>query len=288
MKMDIDRFRIPGGKKVDLGKIPTRIKPMLPSGRDMDQAIKEGKEELIRLQNILYAGGEYALLLVFQAMDAAGKDGAIKHLISGVDPHGFEVHSFKKPSETELKHDFLWRTNLRLPERGKIGIFNRSYYEEVIAVRVHPEHLEAQKLPGPTGSNPFWSGRYRSIVESENHLHRNGTRIVKFFLHVSKEEQRKRLLKRIDKPEKNWKFNIGDIGARKSWGEYMKAYASCLEATSTESAPWYAIPADDKENARLIISRIVLDTLGGMGLKHPVLPKDKLRELEQIRKHLIR
>ncbi len=293
MKIDIDEFRIPPGKKVAIGKLPTRITPLYRSTQEQEKIFEEGKKEIVRLQNLLYASGEYAILLVFQAMDAAGKDGAIKHLVSGVDPHGCEVHSFKKPSEAELKQDFLWRTNVRLPERGKIGIFNRSYYEEVIAVRVHPELLLAQKLPSgkagkaEAGSKSFWSGRYRSIVESENHLHRSGTRIVKFFLNVSKEEQRKRLLKRIDKPEKNWKFNIGDIEARKLWGEYMQAYQSCLEATSTDSAPWYSIPADDKANARLIISRILLDTLVSLDLKYPVLSKDKLGELEQVRKHLM-
>lgn len=289
MKINIDQFRIPPGKKVDLGGLPTAIAPLFSSEKDLEKSNEEVKKEIISQQKILYASGEYGLLLVFQGMDAAGKDGAIKHLISGVDPHGFEVHSFKKPSEEELKHDFLWRTHVRLPERGKIGVFNRSYYEEVVVVRMHPDLLKAQHLPSVSnGSQSLWSDRFRSIVESENHLHRNGTRIVKFFLHISKEEQRRRLIKRIDKPEKNWKFNLGDIEARNAWDGYMKAYEACLQATSTDVAPWYAIPADDKVNARLIISGILRQTLVSMKLRFPMLPKDKLAELEQVRKHLLK
>jgi PPK2 family polyphosphate:nucleotide phosphotransferase len=220
-------------------------------------------------------------------MDAAGKDSAIRHVMSGVNPQGCHVSSFKQPSQTELKHDFLWRTNARLPERGMIGIFNRSYYEEVIVVRVHPELLLPQGVPPESaGSKALWKERYRSILDSEAHLHRNGTRIIKFFLHVSKEEQRKRLLSRIEEPEKNWKFSIADLEERKLWKHYMKAYEDCIEATTTEDAPWYAVPADDKKNARLIISKIIIENLRKLKMKYPVLGKDKLKELQEIRKLL--
>ena len=203
-------------------------------------------------------------------MDAAGKDGAIRHVMSGVNPQGCQVFSFKHPSAEELEHDFLWRTTRRLPERGRIGIFNRSYYEEVLIVRVHPEILRSQGLPDELlDEKTIWQERYRSIVDLEKHLHRNGTRIIKFFLHLSKEEQRKRFLERIDEPDKNWKFSLADIEERKFWKHYMKAYEACLSATSTKHAPWYVVPADDKENARLIISQIILDTLKELKMSYP-------------------
>ena len=207
--------------------------------------------QLADRQNLLYAHDRYALLLIFQAMDAAGKDGVIKHVMSGINPQGCQVFSFKHPSATELDHDFLWRTTECLPERGRIGIFNRSYYEEVLIVRVHPEILQAQRLPDEAleGSG-IWKRRYQSIVDHERHLHRNGTRIVKFFLHLSKEEQARRFLARIDDPAKNWKFSAGDIAERARWKDYMRAYEECLEATSTEHAPWFIVPADDKQNAQ--------------------------------------
>ena len=198
-------------------------------------------------------------------MDAAGKDGAIRHVMSGVNPQGCQVFSFKHPSAEELEHDFLWRTTRDLPERGRIGIFNRSYYEEVLIVRVHPGDSRSESIAARVGrrDKPIWRDRYRSIVDLENHLHRNGTRIIKFFLHLSKEEQRKRFLERIDEPDKNWKFSLADIEERKFWNQYMKAYGECLTATSTANAPWYVVPADDKENARLIVSQIILDRFEG-------------------------
>ena len=220
-------------------------------------------------------------------MDAAGKDSAIKHLMSGVNPQGCQVYSFKQPSPEELDHDFLWRTTRSLPERGRIGIFNRSYYEEVLIVRVHPEILRAQGLPAESTSRKgFWKDRYRSIVNMEAHLDRNGTRILKFFLHISKDEQRKRFLKRIDEPEKNWKFSMADIGERKLWKHYREAYEDCFKATSTRHSPWYVVPADDKENARLILSEIILGALRSLPIRYPKVNPEHRKELLAIRKQL--
>ena len=231
--------------------------------------------------------GRYAVLLVFQGMDAAGKDGVIRHVMSGVDPQGCDVHSFKQPSAEELNHDFLWRTTRRLPERGRIGIFNRSYYEDVLIVRVHPELLDAQRLP-VTERQSVWEGRYQSIVESEKHLHRNGTRIVKFFLHLSEEEQRQRFLERADAPEKSWKLTATDIDERKLWKQYMRAYEACLSATSTATAPWYVVPADDKKTARLIVARVILETLQSLKLSYPKPSAARQKELHALRKLLER
>ena len=285
--MDIKHFRVKPGKKIDLGKWPTQVKPYYASKEDYAVKLAEGVAGMDERQNLLYASNEYALLLVFQAMDAAGKDSAIRHVMSGVNPQGCHVSSFKKPSAEELRHDFLWRANQRLPERGMIGIHNRSYYEEVLVVRVHPELLDGEGVPpSAADSKSFWKGRFQSIVDAESHLHRNGTRMIKFFLHVSKEEQRKRLLARIDEPEKNWKFSAADLVERKLWKQYMAAYEDCLTQTSTEDAPWYAVPADDKKNARLIISRIIMDTMKAMKMEYPVLGKDKAKKLREIRSQL--
>jgi PPK2 family polyphosphate:nucleotide phosphotransferase len=229
--------------------------------------------------------GRYALLVIFQGMDAAGKDGVIRHVMSGIDPQGCHVWSFKAPSAEELKHDFLWRTTLPLPERGRIAIFNRSYYEEVLVVRVHPELLDAQRLP-PAEPQSVWQGRYQSIVDSESHLHRNGTRIVKVFLHLSEDEQRQRFLQRADDPEKSWKLTLGDLEERKLWKQYMRAYEACLAATSTATAPWYVVPADDKKTARLIVARIVLETLQALKLTYPKPTKARQKELHTLRKLL--
>jgi PPK2 family polyphosphate:nucleotide phosphotransferase len=238
-------------------------------------------------QQLLYASNSHALLLIFQAMDAAGKDGVIRHVMSGVNPQGCQVFSFKHPSEEELQHDFLWRTTRDLPERGKIGIFNRSYYEDVLIARVHPEILRSEGVPDlPDDEKNIWHDRYRSIVHLERHLTANGTRIVKFFLHLSEEEQRKRFLARIDEPDKNWKFSLADIEERKFWKDYMKAYEQCLGETSTRDAPWYVIPADDKENARLIVSQIILETLDGLKMRYPEISPERKRELQTIRKRL--
>ena len=274
-------------EKVELNECPTIVKPYCKSKKQYQKLLEEHIETLSSLQRLHYASGRYALLLIFQGMDAAGKDGAIRHVMSGVNPQGCEVFSFKQPSSEELKHDFLWRTTCRLPERGRIGIFNRSYYEEVLIARVHPEILRGQGLPVELlDEKTIWKERYRSITDLEDHLHRNGTRIVKVFLHMSKDEQRKRFLERIDEPDKNWKFSLADIHERKFWHHYMKAYEACLNATSTHDAPWYVVPADDKENARVIVSQIVLDALNELKMAYPKTTPKRLSELESIRKEL--
>ncbi len=280
-------FCVPEGKKVDLGKWPTRVKRAYKSKKKYHQVLAEQVDELTSLQRLHYASNGYAVLVIFQGMDAAGKDGAIRHVMSGVNPQGCQVFSFTQPSAEELEHDFLWRTTRRLPERGRIGIFNRSYYEEVLIVRVHPELLAAQGLPDEAQRGKvIWDDRFQSIVELENHLHRNGTRIVKVFLHQSKDEQRKRFIKRIDDPDKNWKLSVADVEERKLWKRYMHAYEACLGATSTEVAPWYVVPADDKKNARLIISEIILDVFRGLDMAYPKPGAKRRRELQAIRQRL--
>ena len=287
MKIDTGDFQVKEGEKVNLKKWPTLVKPVYKSKKQYSKLLQHQVEELSELQRLLYASNRYALLLIFQAMDAAGKDGAIRHVMSGVNPQGCQVFSFKHPSATELEHDFLWRTTGSLPERGRIGIFNRSYYEEVLIVRVHPEILRSESLPDALRDEcSTWTERYRSIVDLESHLYRNGTRIVKFFLHLSKEEQRKRFLARIDEPDKNWKFSLADIQERKYWEQYMTAYEDCLSATSTSDAPWYVVPADDKENSRLIISEIILDALKSLKLAYPKTSAERRQELQAIRKQL--
>jgi len=287
MKIDLNEFRVREGDPVRLKAWPTRIKPCYKSKEDYAHILAGHVEKLSARQNLLYAQNQYSLLLIFQAMDAAGKDGAIKHVMSGVNPQGCQVFSFKQPSAQDLAHDFLWRTTRCLPERGHIGIFNRSYYEEVLIVRVHPEILHGQGLPaGVLDDADFWPHRYRSILDLEKHLHRNGTRIVKIFLHLSKEEQRRRFLARIDDPDKNWKFSRADLEERKRWKDYQRAYEDCLAATSTRIAPWYVVPADDKENARLIISQVLLDTLGGLKLSYPKPDQGHRKELHAIRQLL--
>ena len=259
MKIDCDDFRVPEGKKVSLAMRQTNIKPLYKSRKHYGTLIEEHIAELSLQQSLLYASNSHSLLLIFQAMDAAGKDSAIKHVMSGVNPQGCQVFSFKHPSTAELAHDFLWRTTRCLPERGQIGIFNRSYYEEVLIVRVQREILRSEGLPSEASkARDFWQQRYRSITDLESHLHRNGTRIIKFFLHLSKGEQRRRFLHRIDEPDKNWKFSMADIEQRKFWMHYQEAYEACLGATSTKTSPWYSVPADDKQNAHLIISQIIL------------------------------
>src|SRR5580693_8975520 len=289
MKINSDDFRVQAGKKVDLSHWPTVVKPICKSKKAYQKLLQEHVERMSSLQQLHYASNRYALLLIFQGMDAAGKDGAIRHVMSGVNPEGCQVSSFKQPSAEELEHDFLWRTTRRLPERGQIGIFNRSYYEEVLVVRVHPEILRSQGLPEELrDENTIWEGRYRSIVDLESHLYRNGTRTVKVFLHLSWEEQRKRFLERIDEPEKNWKFSLADIHERKYWKHYMEAYEDCLHATSTHHAPWYVVPADDKENARLIVSKIVIDAFHDLKMAYPKTTAKRRRELKSIRKLLER
>ena len=284
MKIKTDEFRIGEGKSVHLDKLPTRIDPVYNSKEQYAELLRDQTEQLCELQELLYASSRYSLLVIFQAMDAAGKDGAIKHVLSGINPQGCQVFSFKQPSAIELSHDFLWRTNNCLPERGRIGVFNRSYYEEVLVVRVHPEFLHAQNIPDElVDPKKIWEGRYRSIRDMENHLYRSGTRILKFYLHLSKDEQRKRFLARIDAPEKNWKFNSGDIEERKHWKEYMSAYEDCMSATSTKEAPWYAVPADDKENARLIISQVMVNALKELKMEYPTLSEAQRTDLQNMR-----
>ena len=281
-------FRVAPGENLKLKKWPTRIAPVYSSQQDYEAQLRAHADELSERQQLLYAYDRYALLLIFQAMDAAGKDGAIKHVMSGVNPQGCQVFSFKHPSPAELDHDFLWRTMQCLPERGRIGIFNRSYYEEVLIVRVHPEILRSEQLPGrEAGDGKIWKQRYRSIVDMEGHLHRNGTRIVKFFLHLSQEEQRKRFLARIDDPHKHWKFSAADMQERAHWKQYMQAYEACLGATSTKTAPWYVVPADDKQTARLLISRIVLETLKDLKMRYPRPDAKSLQEMRDIRRQLV-
>jgi len=287
MKIDTEEFRVQPGEKVSLKKRPTQVKSFYSSKEEYLEHLDQHVQQLSEQQERLYANDSYALLLIFQAMDAAGKDGAIKHVMSGINPQGCEVFSFKHPSAEDLDHDFLWRTTTRLPERGRIGIFNRSYYEEVLIVRVHPEILQAEQLPnGLKEEKDIWRDRFRSIVDLEAHLHRNGTRIVKFYLHISKEEQRKRFLERIDNPEKNWKITQADIDERKFWKDYMDAFEECLSETSTKHAPWYVVPADDKKEARLIVSQVVLDTLKGLKLQYPETTPEHQRELQKIRRQL--
>ena len=287
MKIHIKDFRVREGDEVDLAKWPTKVDPVYESKSHYKKVLEEHVDKLSDQQRRLYASARHAVLLIFQAMDAAGKDGAIRHVMSGVNPQGCQVFSFKHPSAAELEHDFLWRTTRDLPARGKIGIFNRSYYEEVLIVRVHPELLHSEGIPdAPHDDKGVWPGRYRSIVDLEKHLHANGTRVVKVFLHLSKDEQRKRFLARIDEPEKNWKFSMADIEERKFWKRYMTAFGECLSATSTKDSPWYVVPADDKENARLIVSQIVLDTLDDLDMAYPETSEGRWQELIAIRKKL--
>lgn len=287
MKISSKDFRVREEHEVNLRKWRTTIAPVYKSKEHYQKLLGEHVAQLSSQQELLFASNRYAVLLIFQAMDAAGKDGAIKHVMSGINPQGCQVFSFKHPSAEELEHDFLWRTTRDLPERGRIGIFNRSYYEEVLIVRVHPEIFRSEGIPdAPHADKAVWHNRYRSIVDMERHLYGNGTRIIKFFLHLSKEEQRKRFLQRIDVPEKNWKFGLADIEERKFWKQYMKAYEECLSATSTQDAPWYVVPADDKESARLIVSQIILDTLEGLKMTYPKPSVERRHELLSIRKQL--
>ncbi|MGB6190445.1 MAG: ADP-polyphosphate phosphotransferase [Aeromonas molluscorum] len=286
MDIDVSTFRLCQGDGVDLGLWATQVNPLYKSKKAYHKRLRKYVEQLSDQQRLLYASNRHALLLVFQAMDTAGKDGAIRHVMSGINPQGCQVFSFQHPSARELQHDFLWRTTRDLPERGRIGIFNRSYYEEVLIVRVHRSILHSESLPELIDDESVWHGRFRSIVDLERHLHVNGTRIIKVFLHLSKEEQRKRLLARIDKPDKNWKFSAADISERKLWDSYMRAYGQAMGATSTTDAPWFIVPADDKHNARLIVSQIVLNALEDLKLSYPMVSDARRLELKTIRKQL--
>jgi len=287
MKIDTEKFRVHPNAAIKLSKLPTKIPPFYKSGKKYHALLQEHTDELSAQQQLLYGSDRYALLLIFQGMDASGKDGAIRHVMSGINPQGCDVESFKQPSSEELEHDFLWRTYTKLPQRGRIGIFNRSYYEEVLVVRVHPELLDGEGLAKELiDDKHIWTQRYRSIADMEHHLHLNGTRTIKLFLHLSEEEQRQRFLARIDEPNKNWKFSLADIHERKFWKQYMEAFQDCINVTSTQHAPWYVVPADDKDNARLIISAIVLDTLKSLKLSYPKTTAKRRAELLAIRKQL--
>lgn len=280
MKLDIKtgNFQVKTGSKVDLSQWPTEIDPFYTSKSHYLELLEESRQEIGALQEVLYAHNHYAVLLIFQGMDSAGKGGAIKHVMSGINPQGCQVFSFQQPSSEELDHDFLWRTNKRLPERGRIGIFDRSYYEEVAVVRVQPELLARQRIPAEfIDPGRLWQERFTDIRNLEDYLHRNGTRIIKFFLHLSKEEQRKRFLARIENSEKNWKIGCADIEARKLWDAYELAYGECLAATTSTDAPWYIVPADDKRNTRLIVSSILLETMKSLKMNFPE-PTDAHRE----------
>ena len=287
MRIHSKEFRVDPGTKVRLDKWPTEVKPFYDSKDDYKTRIEEHIAELADQQELFFANNTYSLLVIFQAMDAAGKDSAIKHVMSGVNPQGCNVTSFKHPSPEELDHDFLWRTTRHLPERGMIGIFNRSYYEEVLIVRVHPHILRSQNIPHELiHPKRIWDDRFMSINNLESHLVRNGTKIVKIFLHLSKEEQKKRFLKRINRPDKNWKFCVADVEERQFWAKYMRAYEDAMNATSTAHAPWYVVPADDKPNARLIVSEIILHALRDLKLKPPAATAGLRRELRKVKKTL--
>ncbi len=273
-----DPYRVPFEGGWSRAGSPTRPPKDTPGKKELKKLLKDVVDDIGDLQRILYAHDHRALLLVFQAMDAAGKDGTIRAVMTGVNPAGCQVYSFKQPSAQELDHDFLWRTSKCLPERGMIGIFNRSYYEEVLVVRVHPEYLQAQNLPQPIDLDTLWGDRFESIRDHELHLARNGTVVLKFFLNVSHEEQKERFLARLDEPEKNWKFSSADVRERGFWNDYMHAYEEALGATSRPWAPWYAVPADDKPFMRLTVARIVRDTLKSLHLKYPTVDaKEKAR-----------
>ncbi len=285
-RIDAAKFRVKQGEKVDLADRPTLIDPVYRSKDDYHAMLADHVGRLSDLQQKLYARNRDSLLLIFQAMDAAGKDGAIRHVMSGVNPQGCQVTSFKHPSGVELEHDFLWRTTRELPARGMIGIFNRSYYESVLILRVHPALLGAEGFDPAKADGQFWRTRYRSITDLERHLAANHTHVLKFFLHLSKEEQRQRFLARIDAPQKNWKFSEADIEERGFWDDYQKAYAKCLSETSTKEAPWFVVPADDKLSTRLIVSQAVLEKLESLKLRFPEVSEARRKELKTIRAQL--
>ncbi len=278
---DGDGFRLSRIDPGDTGKLGSEDKPRAT------EALRSGIQALASLQDMLYAQDRWAVLLIFQAMDAAGKDGAIKHVMSGVNPQGCQVASFKAPSDEELDHDYLWRCARHLPERGRIGIFNRSYYEETLVVRVHPELLEAQKIPPRLIGKDVWEDRYRDIRSYERYLTGNGIVVRKFFLHVSRDEQKRRFLERIERPEKNWKFSPTDVRERAHWKEYMRAYEDMISRTSTEDSPWYVVPADNKWFTRLVVAAAVIDALASLGLHYPKVGRSKLAELAKVKQVLL-
>ncbi len=291
----IERVRVQPGKKVDLDRYPTSwndtdkytLHGLRLSKDNADELLAKSQKELVKMQEVLWADNRFALLILLQGMDASGKDGLIKHVMTGVNPQGCQVTSFKAPTAEEAGHDFLWRCVRVLPEKGKIGIFNRSYYEEVLAVRVHPQFLRNQRLPQKKVDEDFWRERFHSINEHERHLERSGTMVIKLFLNVSREEQRGRLLERIEQPEKRWKFNPNDVEERDKWPQYMDAYRQVLESTSTEDAPWYVLPADQKWLSRVLASLILTTEIKRMGLRYPELPDETLKLLDQAKERLL-
>ncbi|HSC22678.1 MAG TPA: PPK2 family polyphosphate kinase [Casimicrobiaceae bacterium] len=287
-KIDPREFKVKEGERVRLAQLATSIPAVYASDHDYEAQLARHVRRLSELQELLYASDVYALLAVFQGMDTSGKDGAIKHVMSGVNPQGCQVTSFRRPSGSELEHDFLWRAARELPERGRIGIFNRSYYEEVVVVRVHPDLLDAQAIPADSRGDKLWRARFKSIKGFEAHLFRGGMQVVKFFLHLSKQEQRKRLLARLDESDKQWKFRAGDLDERKCWSDYMKAYSASIEATSTRESPWYVVPADDKRTARLIVSQVLIETLGALDMHYPEMAAEDKRRLHSFRADLER
>jgi PPK2 family polyphosphate:nucleotide phosphotransferase len=277
------QYLVPFDGSFNLGKMPTSPPNDVPGKKALKHDLAKCIKKMRKQQRVLYASDRYSLLLVFQAMDAAGKDGTIRAVMSGINPAGCQVYSFKQPSAVELDHDFLWRTALCMPERGRIGIFNRSYYEEVLVVRVHPEYLDGQKLPAYVHADDIWEHRFSSIREHELHLARNGTIIVKFWLNVSRQEQRQRFLSRLDEPEKNWKFSSADVRERGFWDDYMQAYEQALSATSRPWAPWYAIPADNKAYMRVCVAKTIVKTLKGLGLEYPKVPSSERGRFDEMR-----
>ncbi len=277
------RYRVENGGKFRLKECDPGDTGDIKSKEHAADELADGMTELCKLQELLYAQNEWSVLLIFQAMDAAGKDGTIKHVLSGINPQGCRVHSFKAPSAEELGHDFLWRASLVLPDRGEIAVFNRSYYEEVLVVRVHPDYLKNQKLPAKLVSKSIWDDRFQSINDFERHLTRNGTLVLKFFLHVSPEEQRKRLLERLEEKEKNWKFEKGDLAERKLWDRYMEVYESMVQETARECAPWHVVPADHKWFTRLVVSSVVIEEMRALKLHFPSLSADEKKEVAAAR-----
>jgi len=282
----ISPYRVTSGKAFRLRDFPTDATGGIKSKEDAADYLAQGVDRLREMQEKLYADDHWAVLLIFQAMDAAGKDSTIKHVMSGVNPQGVQVYSFKAPSDEELDHDFLWRTNRCLPERGRIGIFNRSYYEEVLVVRVHPELLDRQRIPKPLAGNGIWKGRYQDINCFERYLTRNGIAVVKFFLNVSKKEQKKRFLARLDEPDKLWKFSANDVHERQHWSEYHDAYQDAIRATASDYAPWYIVPADHKWFTRLVVAAAVIDKLESLKLHYPKPAPNQKKQLQQVRQLL--
>lgn len=285
----IEDFSYTGDKTLSIASVPNKIESLYDGKKDYKKQLEDYQEEIDELQNMMYAHDRYGLLLIFQAMDAAGKDGTVRAVMSGINPHGVEVHAFKKPSDRELDHDFMWRTTKRLPPRGRIGIFNRSYYEEVLVVRVHPKILtKYQRIPAAFTQKPdeVWQQRYEDIRNLEQYAHRNGIQVAKFFLNVSKEEQKNRFLARIDTPSKNWKFAEGDVKERGYWDDYMRAYEDAINATAAPHAPWYVVPADDKKNMRLIVSQLVLHEMRKLEIHYPKVDDERRAELQKFRELL--